>query len=378
MKHMKQLDAIRALGVFGVFHQHFVACKVAPITIFGHRLYYGATSLDSFYVLSGFLITGILLKNKVQIDTGSETILSCIKTFFVRRSLRIFPIFYVALAVGFIFGIAPVRESIWWHLSYLSNVWLAKSGTWNNAAVTHLWSLAVEEQFYFLWPWIILLIPGKKLPVALIAIIAVAPVFRYVCGIMQTNDITPFVITFGNLDLLGLGSLLAYFKNYSQIYGERSQDRLKWFLRFCLVVGGSMFVLTCTLMTLELNRFMGIFTRTFEGLFICWFINRAADGFGGILGYVLELKPLLYLGKISYGLYLYHLFVQFVTIDVLGHLHIPVTSSAWGQFFLYSTLSVITASVSWHMIEKPICMFKDRLQARGKTEQYHPAVLAGR
>ena len=351
MNYMKQLDAIRALGVSLIFYQHFVRWSVKPLTFYGHQILFGVTAVDSFFVMSGFLITGILLKSKDKVEHNKATVLSSLKTFYTRRTLRIFPIFYLTLLVTFTLNIHPVRETIWWHVFYASNIYSVVADSVNNGAISHLWSLSVEEQFYLVWPLVILLVPRKQLAAVLTMIILSAPAFRYYCGSIHMNSAVANAITPGNIDLLGIGALLAYLKTYRP-------EKLPAFLKLSLGIGCPMFLVSVLSSSFALGAVFGAFTRTFEGLWICWFIDKASEGFGGALGYVLELKPLSYLGKISYGLYLYHNFVPSLLNKMLHMLHVTGPQAVWSQCFFYTAVSVAIASLSWHLIEKPLLGLK--------------------
>src|SRR6478735_4517700 len=130
---LPQLDGLRAIAVGCVMAFHFIPGveQIAPLGSIGVRL---------FFVLSGFLITRILLASREQ-DLATAT-----KSFYIRRSLRIFPVFYLVLAITWAMNIGPVRSTIGWHVTYLTNAYLFDRGSWHGS-ISHLWSLAVEEQF---------------------------------------------------------------------------------------------------------------------------------------------------------------------------------------------------------------------------------------
>jgi len=140
--YLPQLDAIRAIAVLFVMVFHFIpgVDRYAPLRSIGVRL---------FFVLSGFLITGILTASRDR-PTGLA-----LRTFYARRFLRIVRLCYFALFVAFVFNISVVRSTLGWHLAYLTNVLIYARGAWRGA-VSHFWSLAVEEQFYLVWPWLML------------------------------------------------------------------------------------------------------------------------------------------------------------------------------------------------------------------------------
>lgn len=152
LSHMKQLDGLRAIAVLSVLYYHFYS-NALPFGIMGVRL---------FFVLSGFLITGILLQCRRLAETGGQSSLFTLRRFYIRRFLRIFPLFYLVLLVSAVINLQGFRDGLWWHAAYLSNVYFAAGG--NAGATIHFWSLSVEEQFYLIWPWLILYVPRAWLP----------------------------------------------------------------------------------------------------------------------------------------------------------------------------------------------------------------------
>ena len=169
---------------------HFVpgVDRYAPLGSIGVRL---------FFVLSGFLITRILLESR------SWPTAHALKVFYARRALRIFPLFYLVLALAAVINIGPVRQTIGWHVTYLTNVYLFDRGSWHGS-ISHLWSLAVEEQFYLVWPILMLTAPERRLPAIIAATIVAAPITRLLVGGAMSS-----VLPTSCLDSLGAGALLA-------------------------------------------------------------------------------------------------------------------------------------------------------------------------
>ncbi|MBS1598804.1 MAG: acyltransferase [Bacteroidetes bacterium] len=161
MKYIKGLDSLRALAINLVVISHWgLPIESALIVRFvdQDRVLAGRFGVDLFFVLSGFLITSILLQER---KNSNESKLYVIRNFFVRRILRIFPIYYL-----FIFFVASihypfVKDHLIWILSYTSNILVYKQQLWY--PMSHTWSLAVEEQFYLIWPWLIVFVPEKWL-----------------------------------------------------------------------------------------------------------------------------------------------------------------------------------------------------------------------
>ena len=137
--HMPQLDGLRTLAVAAVIWSHWV-----PPYQFGFE--WGVMGVNLFFVLSGFLITGILLDSRAgAVRPGDRWF--AIRQFYTRRVLRIFPLFYMTLALLVLVNVRPVRQTFLWHVCYLSNVYFFRQGAWIGQ-ISHFWSLAVEEQFY--------------------------------------------------------------------------------------------------------------------------------------------------------------------------------------------------------------------------------------
>jgi peptidoglycan/LPS O-acetylase OafA/YrhL len=352
---MVQLDSLRALAVFAVMYQHFYSDKMP--TLFNRPLYWGSVGVELFYVLSGFLITGILLKYKDSIEAKNETLITCLKKFYYRRTLRIFPIYYLLLATIFILSVDGVRETVFWHFCYLSNVYSASVGKWPPTNINHFWSLAVEEQFYLFWPWLILLVPRKHLLTTVTMMICSGPLYRFTClYVVGASKFTTDVLTPGCLDLLGMGALLALLKNKGLPF-EKYKDTVS---QTGLIVGGTLALAMFMAKAYAINNLFIIFFRFFEGLFFLWLVDKTSDGLKGISGKVLEVKPLIYLGKISYGIYLYHNLVPLMTRYFLSILAPNYALPDEMSFFINSIVTVALASVSWFLIESPIQQLKNR------------------
>ena len=170
VQHMAQLDTLRAFAVIGVLATHYM-----PTSRFAG--YYAMGGVRLFFVLSGFLITSILLKSRSIMESGKQLPRFTLFRFYVRRFLRIFPLYYFVLAVAAIADVTNVRETLLWNVTYLSNVYFFTRGHWAGP-VSHFWSLAVEELFYLVWPWLILFTPRRFLMRLIICLIIIGPLFR--------------------------------------------------------------------------------------------------------------------------------------------------------------------------------------------------------
>lgn len=338
--HRPQLDGLRAFAVLAVLVHHAgppgLTAALEP----------GAWGVQLFFVLSGFLITGILLRGRAEVTGGRRS--GMLRAFYIRRFLRIFPLYYaVLLAVALLNG-PGVRGNLWWHLAYLSNYHFAWHGSWSGPT-SHLWSLAVEEQFYLLWPWFVLFLPRRGLPVLLAAAVAAGPLARLVLWRQTGNELVATLPTPCCLDSLGLGGLLAWL-------WQEERDR-RWLGRGALAAGVGLAVLLLGLPLGEGARL--VLGRTAGALVFVWLVDRAATGFGGWAGRVLEFRPVVYLGTISYGLYVFQNFVLWLAFPHTAGLE---------RFAKVFVVTLGLAAVSWYCYERPLNGLK-RYFPYGKGEQ---------
>ena len=216
-----QLDALRAFAVIAVMLAHFSP----TIQVVTPEL--GFAGVRLFFVLSGFLITGILLRCRDRVASGKSAPGFQLRQFYLRRALRILPAFYATLFVAAALNMGSTRPTFWWHFFYASNFLLAWRGTWLDL-VTHFWSLAVEEQFYLVWPWLVLFVSPRRLPLLIIIGCVLGPLTRLTSlWLAPGNLIAATVLTPSCFDQLGAGALLAWLW-YTRNFGA---TRLVWFSR---------------------------------------------------------------------------------------------------------------------------------------------------
>lgn len=332
MRHMPQLDGLQGLAVLAVVASHSFGSDSWVDNL-------GVPAVRLFFVLSGFLITGILLRAR-----DSAPAPRVLGAFYARRVLRIFPIYYATLFAAAAVGLPRVREGFWWHAGYLSNVWVAREGSWQGPA-SHFWSLAVEEQFYLVWPFVVLLAPQRWLVGSFWACVVAAPIFRAAVFTSTANPLAPFVLMPGCLDALCLGALLA---------SGRVPMRAALFCGMALTVAG--FLCSDATAIAHAARPLG------TALTAAWVIGRAAEGFGGPVGAVLAAGPLARLGTISYGVYVLHNFVMpaLLHAEELSGVNLPSPGPGWLRFAFVAAASVTVATVSWRLMEKPLNDLKSR------------------
>ena len=371
--HLTQLDGIRFLAVALVLFDHWTAEKLPPAL----TLPLGSLGVTIFFVLSGFLISRILLAGKDKLPHPKTNYLGgYLKTFYIRRTLRIFPIYYLTLFILYLLNEPPVRRTIGWLSLYASNIYIARYATWMGT-VDHLWSLAVEEQVYLFMPMLLFLIPRSwVMPTALLMLIG-SVALRY--GLLVHGDawFIGYVSMPTCLDAFGLGLLMAWL----WLYHRPRFDKL-----FQSPIGLIVSILALALMVWGSKTYaaqhpqmahqsFNIYVHVWERLaasFIGFFlIGKAILGFKGPVKALLEHPASQYLGQISYGLYLYHNFIYNAYHTPQTHIVLRVWRKLTGwlpfldasfafQFVFFLLITVGLATLSWFLIEKPVNKLKDR------------------
>ena len=175
---MPQIDGLRAIAVSLVFLYHAVpvTASYSVFAMVGRGAAWWGVHL--FFVISGYLITGILYRSRQSILSQRETKRAAIVRFYLRRSLRIFPLYYLVVFSGIAIGLPSALGNWGALLTCTLNLKMASQG-WSVEDYAHFWSLSVEEQFYVAWPWIVLFAPKLVLFISSIAMLVVPLIFRY-------------------------------------------------------------------------------------------------------------------------------------------------------------------------------------------------------
>jgi len=366
--YFKQLNGIRFIAVFLVLLDHWLV-PILPIPL-------GHLGVVIFFVLSGFLITRILFLNADEIHRTKLSVWPKIIRFIYRRSLRIFPIYFILLFIGLIFNISNFKELWPWLLSYTPNFYIMIKGQWLGTW-DHLWSLAVEEQYYLIFPYFILFL-NKKNYLSLFAImIGLGIMSRLIFYFMMPHDIIEkywmfsYVNPISAIDCFGLGGLLAYYYHYDHVLFLKI-DQKKNYLPITIAAVVITLVLSNYSEYTYDNVWFSIFERSVSAIFAYFLILTALKEKNHYLGQLLENRVIVYLGSISYGIYLYH--------NLIFNFYHQNGNTIWGflsnnftflnslnpefiilKFAINFLLLIGIASFSWFYIEKPINRFKNRL-----------------
>jgi len=348
-RRMPQLDTLRAfaIGLVIVAHwfPHNAVTQTVPLGMLGVTL---------FFVLSGFLITQILLQARVATEAAGDDQARALGRFYARRTLRIFPVYYLTLALLFLSGVDDFRGDIGWYLGYAANVLFYRAQAWVGPA-PHLWTLSVEEQFYIFWPWVILFAARRHLRKIILATILIGPLarallFHFSDGSDQASNFA-HVLTPSCMDCFGLGALLAYQRVHVDHVFRFAGWR--WWL-FVVVNALSMLWLMPSYAMTSVLLF-----RLNVAVLALALIDRASLGIGGPARRLLENPALIYVGRISYGMYLFHLFIP----DLYAWLRLPVFAQSGLMFVAWLILLLLLATLSWQLLEKPLNSLKKRYPA---------------
>ncbi len=340
-----QLDGLRAIAVTATVIHHWV-----PDAIFWKTWFpFGVAGVRLFFVLSGFLITSILLDQRFAVEAGEQNRATSLGHFFLRRVMRLVPAFYLFLLVGSLLDVGAIRDTVLWHLPYLSNLGMILDGRWL-PSITHLWSLAVEEQFYIAWAFLMLWLPRRAiLPCIGLAIVA-APLFRTTGIALGWADMTISFNPVACLDTLGMGALLAVlWREDIHTQAPRYRER---FLRMSLVVGLPLFLATIVGQRVggeEFRRSVSIpIQESAMAMVFTWLVARAAVGFGGPAGRFLTNKFIVRLGVLSYAVYLFHPAVANAVVRWFS-----VGWTYWPKVGFSAFLTLSLAWLSWEFLEEP-------------------------
>lgn len=366
--HVPELDGVRGLAILMVLALHFLCTQIGEPqgrveALIARVTGYGRWGVDLFFVLSGFLITGILWDTR-----GSR---GYFKTFYMRRTLRIFPLYYATLFVivvlipaGLLQQHAPealkVRELQGWLWPYLANVYIAKQGSFDIPYVSHFWTLAVEEHFYLVWPFVVGLLTRRTAIWLSVALSAAAVALRIAVGVWGPNPFYAHVLTPCRLDALCIGAFLALAARGPLGTLPVGQLAKRGVLPAALGVlltsawhaTSPGHPLTEPLRELSLSLFFGF-------LVVLAATSHGPERFKAWLRF----GWLRWLGKYSYGLYVFHGIVAYAlgAHRVLPYFENLVGSRLGGllaQALAATLVSIGVAVVSYELFEAPFLRLK--------------------
>jgi peptidoglycan/LPS O-acetylase OafA/YrhL len=361
------LDGLRAVAFLIVFFFHT------------RNLPFGWMGVQLFFVLSGFLITDILLRMKEALPRREFFL-----KFYGRRFLRIFPLyyFYLLLLIGLIFLLPSLKLNalnLELGTGYLNQIWVAAFYVYDffhatafferSRFLTHLWSLSVEEQFYLLWPLLIFLTPREKFKQLCFTAMGLGLVFRLAITLIYRAQLFPFlsadpqqavnVLPFSHIDAFAFGAYISRFEI------TRPRVQMLALVIFIPLIGlltdfPSKGTVTASLgydlpLTGWYKEVWGYSLLNYLFAVLIYCVART-----NFLTSVLDSAPFRYLGRISYGLYVYHYGVIAICVALTRKYELDFSLRS-PQFFLMSFGStLLIATLSFILLEKPLIDLKDK------------------
>jgi peptidoglycan/LPS O-acetylase OafA/YrhL len=364
---ISEIDGLRGIAIFLVLLDHFWP-STGPLSAFWAYAKMGRIGVDLFFVISGFLICGILL------DTRGDA--SFFRNFYARRTLRIFPLYYLFLFI--VFTVIPLTQggayfqtpflkasgSPAWYFTYMSNFAYVVVPGDRPYFLAPLWTLAIEEQFYICFPFLVSILNPNRLWKLLVGVIIGTLIFRIVTMFAYPEMGVAFqrVITPARVDGIAMGALLSLGFRMGKVRFTAKQSTIM--LISMLVLAISAFHAGWLDYNRPYGRTIGftIVPATFLSILLWTLLHR-----GQLMTAFLRFPPLAYLGKICYGSYVLHRVAESFLLKVLQQLGITADSGS-GWLIIGKVLAAVSlASLSWFIFEQPILRLKDRF-----TSTHHP------
>lgn len=349
MRIIKEVDGLRALAIVAVLVTHYLPQDWAI-----HR--WNVDGVRLFFVISGYLITGILLDAVGSVGSWKEIA----RVFYARRFLRIFPPYYALLLLSWGVGVSFPEGSGWTTALYVFNF---HQGLSDNPFLYlgHLWSLSVEEQFYLLWPWLVIFVPKARMGFWIGVCVAAGPLSRLVLALAGAEHEMIRGFPISCFDALAAGAWLAWVGRGSGgpflAWWRSARGWLGWLCYFAVSLKHLAPVPTV------LDE---VLTPCLRAIYMLALLDWAIERRGHNSTRLFRSFPLTYVGKISYGIYLYHfvtLFPLYKLIKLAGEP--PLMAEPIPFALAWTALTLATASLSWHFFESPLLGLKRHFT-------YHP------
>lgn len=353
------LDGLRGLAILAV-----MAFNAHVIWLSG-----GFVGVDVFFVLSGFLITALLIQN------GRRTNGSGLKQFYIRRAARLFPALLVLIVCTFAYALllqtgektAATLKGVLYSVFYVANWAQVPPFPGGIGPLSHTWSLSVEEQFYIVWPLLLLLLLKIKSDRAVLVIVSLLAALSVVLNIWFWNTNVPYLRMYFGSDtranelLIGCIAAILLFAGYFQA----TTERLKWIWHSAAFIS-----LAGIVTSFFLVRSYGPFG--YNGGFALISVGTAVlilhvVLFPSVVSFGFGFAPLVWIGKISYGLYLWHFPIFEGLKRVIGEEANPLIFQVCG-----AALTFVVAAASFYLLEQPILRYVRRRSSDDANDRFFP------
>lgn len=366
MKRIAQLDGVRGIAILLILIWHYLECQILPAPgsfawSLHQALRYTWSGVDLFFVLSGFLIGGILLDNR---DTSNY-----FRIFYLRRICRILPLYYLSLALFMVFTATALSRSeafewlfsgplpIWSYATFTQNILISISGDFGANWLGVTWSLAIEEQFYLFVPVLIYFLQRRTLVFVLVVAVVFAPILR-----CDSAPIVGVVNTLWRSDSLLSGVCLAILVRWDPFVSAVHRHRRAFMALSLLILAGSAVMVYRTPPFDALNLL-------WLATFYCVFVLMAYFGPDSILGRSLASPPLVWLGTLSYAIYMFHQPVSGLLYGLLRQ-RLPQIHSVFdaGITLLALCITLLLAVISYRFFEGPVLRYGHRYPYTPKVQ----------
>ncbi len=364
-KHFHSLEALRFFAFFKVYLLHIPLQGDFPI--FSYLKGGGGIGVSFFFVLSGFLITYLLAFEKLS--KGKINV----KNFMVRRSLRIWPLFYLLVILAYLLPY-DFKSLIGFHMNgggydldwrysftFLENYRMLFLDNWpKTTPLSVFWSLCIEEHFYIFWVVSFFILPSKHLFKFLISGFLIAWVARYFDPYLFPNETINTNDLFTNIDFFASGGILGFLvaKDYDKV-SNFILNINNWMKRLFLLTVVLIVIFQSVVLPYEPGTIFFLFRSSIIAilftLVIAIFIPMESK-------LRIKSKVLAYLGTISYGLYVFHIIYIHLLFQLFIHLDIKLDNWFTLSFYMLTTLtaSIITSAISYRYFEKKFLLLRDR------------------
>jgi len=354
----KPMDGLRGIAVLLIISFHYInnqydqtdpASLNRVERLLSKVSYFGWCGVDLFFVLSGFLIGSILMKNR-----GATNFF---KAFYVRRFLRIIPVYYLLLVIFILLRYTAIYQPdayifekqlpVGYYFLFLQNFLMGIHNHFGPEALTPTWSLCIEEQFYIIIPMVVYFVKPKYLVYVIISFLLIAPLSRY----LSVNWYQTYVLLSSRIDSPGCGFLLAWIlqKKHFTAYISRHINSIKWSTALVFLIAAFLYA----------KVDVGVFNHSLIAVSFTLLLLVVLFTEQTWIGKILSNRLLVKIGGLSYFIYLYHQLVNGLLHLGLLKQKMPILNNGYAVLITVSAfiITCLLAILSFRFIEKPLIQY---------------------